>query len=234
MRGFLWAGMVSALLAVMIFGIPANAQVTGVTSKPPAIETLVEQARDDGYQVILVPPGGAGVAETVAGGTDIMSITARIETRAQSARDRLVVILSGLDAFPAQLMAVIERHGKTSGAYWPALALALVAVFLMIGWGVERVVDRWLHSHFQYASSATSADRAGKISYLLLRAVMRALTVFCQLAVAGILTVGFGPDTPAWPTASVTISRLRALSLRMAPAVQRGSAPSDEPSTSGA
>lgn len=203
MRGWVSLGLLLALLVGFGVLAPAEAQVIGADPEPSAIETLVEQAREDGYRVILVPSEEAGTTQRAAAAVDIISITAVIEARAQAARNRLVEILSGLDRFPAHLMTVVERHAKTSGVYWPALALGLVAAFLTIGWVVEGVIARWLQGYFSYVFSPTPADRAEKISYLLLRAVMRGLTVISQLTVAGLLTIGFGPDTPAWRSTMV-------------------------------
>lgn len=208
------AVLATLALGLMLLGfqLPALAQVPGVvasaadatgdaaTDDTATLRSLAEKARAEGYQIILVPrESDAGGQARDAG--DLMAQTAAMEQRAQLARDRLVAVLSSLPDLPGQIEGVATRGAKETGTpWWPVLAIAMAALFLAIGYVAARQLDVWFYNHFHYLYRPDPTSRSERLTYLLVRVVMRTVIVAVQVIVAGILMIALAPDADAWRT----------------------------------
>lgn len=203
MRAWLVATLVLALLW-LVPTVPAFAQAAAIladqaeaNTAADSVEALVERAREDGYRILLVPPEAISQS-SVTSGDDLISVTSRLESRASAAHDRLVQIFEDLHTFPDHVAEIVELRADGGTVWWPLLAVLLAAGFLAIGFVVARLVEHWMVAKFASLYSDETQTRSEKIGYLLIRVLLRSVVVVIQVGVAGVLTIGFGPDAPAW------------------------------------
>jgi moderate conductance mechanosensitive channel len=204
-----------AIAVVLSWILGANTQAIAQVSGGPAraaakevdgnsIEILVEAAREQGYRVVLVPPENPEAL--IENNDDILSTSAAIQKQATRARDRLFTVLAGVPDFPREVAAAIKRNDPGMGQSWPAMAILLAALYLIIGAGARRGMDSWGRSHFMHLFNPVPANRAEKIFYLGTRAVMQSVGLLVQLAIAGILLVAINiGGTPMRVTGSLVI-----------------------------
>lgn len=180
--------------------LAGQAATDGAPSDAATLQSLAEKARAEGYQIILVPPGSPGGDGTGARApADLMAQTAMMEQRIQRARDRLVQVLRSLPALPEHVAEVVVGAAEDAGTpWWPVLAIGLAAIFLVIGWLTARRLDVWFYNHFHYLYRPDPSSRAERLTYLLVRVMMRSVIVLVQIVVAGLLTVVLAPDSIAW------------------------------------
>ncbi|MEP3115685.1 mechanosensitive ion channel family protein [Nisaea sp.] len=192
----------SLLLALLIltaaFGpIAARAQIP-VQAEPGTLESLVEQAQEDGYQIILVPQGAA-TSDVASGGADIISATARFEVLARKARGRLVEILSDMDAFPQHVHEVLKKNAGLDGSpWWIVQAFVLAVAFLVVAYLVVIPVRRWMASRFENLYTPEPEDRTDRLIYPLQRVILKMLGVALQIGLAAMLVVLFGDESVPW------------------------------------
>ncbi|MDA0341475.1 MAG: mechanosensitive ion channel [Proteobacteria bacterium] len=177
-------GMVGGAVA-QVSGGAARLAAKEVDAK--SIKALVEAAREQGYRVVLVPPEHAEIA--VENDDGVLSTSTALQVRATRVRNRFLEVLAGVPEFPGEVAAAIKRNDQGMGPFWPAMAILLAVLYLLIGAGARRGLDSWGSSHFMYLFNPTPKDRAEKILYLGTRALMRTISLFVQLAIAGILLV---------------------------------------------
>ena len=141
-----------AIAVVLSWILGANTQAIAQVSGGPAraaakevdgnsIEILVEAAREQGYRVVLVPPENPEAL--IENNDDILSTSAAIQKQATRARDRLFTVLAGVPDFPREVAAAIKRNDPGMGQSWPAMAILLAALYLIIGAGARRGMDSW-------------------------------------------------------------------------------------------
>ena len=172
-------------VVAQLSGGAARAAAAEIDGK--SIEALVDAAREQGYRVVLVPPEREDIVIEMDGG--VLSTGAALQGQAARVRDRLLKVLAGVPDFPGQVAAAIKRNDPGMGPSWPAMAILLAVLYLFIGAGVRRGIDRWGRAHFMYLFNPTPRNRAEKTLYLGIRAVMQIIGLAVQLAVAGILLV---------------------------------------------
>jgi moderate conductance mechanosensitive channel len=163
------------------------AKAAGSKSDSASIEALVEAAREQGYRVVLVPPDTPPSDLEADGG--VLSAGATLQRRASRARDRFFEVLAGVPDFPGQVGAAVKRHDPGMGSSWPLMAILLAGLYLFIGAGARRGMERWGRAHFMHLFNPTPTDRAEKILYLATRAFLRSVGLVLQLAIAGLLLV---------------------------------------------
>jgi len=214
MRGYLVR--VGWLLTLLLIGVALNGSLgagharaqaasvlaagKGETAGSSSIETLLKAAKEEGYQVILVPPTAPEQPADAASESDLISMTTGIEARARAARRALAQVLTVAPGLPAYLADKVQRNAEIHSVspWWPIQAFGLAAVLLLVGYGVSRLWDRWAAQYFVTLFHPEPANRSEKISYLLTRAVLMTVSVAIQAAVAGLLIVGFAPEAPPW------------------------------------
>lgn len=211
MRGLFCAALVVSMMLLGIgFGTTVSAQsptplMQEKSNAAGDVETLVERARQDGYRIILVPPEDAAAAANAAPAStgNLISITARIESQGRVAKARLIEILSDINAFPDHVADVVAARAEGGTLWWPVLALGLAALFLLIGMVPGRALEVWMAAKFASLYSENPESRSEQIGYLLIRVLLRGFAVLVQVGVAGLLTLGFGPETAGWRTTMV-------------------------------
>lgn len=166
-----------------------------------SVQALVDAAREDGYQIILVPPT-TQASEPATGAGDIISLTATIEARARAAREALVSVIAALPKFADNVGQMIagnaEQHGVSVA--WPLHAIGLGIVFLTLGYACAHLFNVWASEHFRALFNPEPQSRAEKIAYLLIRALMMSVAVGIQAIATGVLIVGIGPEEPPFRT----------------------------------
>lgn len=156
-------------------------------------------------------------AETPAGA---MASAAMIDDRMMTVRQQLRRVVAELPVLPGQIATLLDRHDGGLGPAWPLYLAALTVVFVGIGHVAERWYAGWARAQLAYMFQAAPEARAGKISYLLARAVLEAAGVALQTAVAVVLVaaadVGGGPGRATGLTivAGVALARLVGMLLR--------------------
>jgi small-conductance mechanosensitive channel len=164
------------------------------------LSTLVEAAKESGSRVIIVDPSGTmdkPPAAKVPTGTAALL----------AARDELVRIIEAMRLAPGQMTATLDRHGGGQGAGWVLPAVLLGIVYLLIGYGGERLFANWGRRRFMYLFNAEPKDRAERIGYLIVRAIMMFIGVAVMAGVALVLAALFaGGDKAVWTTQRVLIT----------------------------
>ena len=200
----------AVLIAIGLWHFPtkvhAQAQLLAGTEKekPSSIESLLEAAQNDGYQVILVPPQAEQDPKPAAG-DNIIVWTARIEARARAVREALVDVIASLPSFPAHVQEMIARNAKAHGVspWWSVQAVGLGLLFLTGGYLASRLFSRWIRGHFAYLFNPEPQSRSEKIAYLLIRVVIMSLTATVLAAATGLLIIALGPEAPPFRTTMV-------------------------------
>ncbi len=201
---------ISTLFAAIVLLLPTEAAAQAhllagsEEEKASSIETLLDAAQADGYQVILVPPQAPEKSEAGDGG-NIITWTAILERRARAVREALVDVIASLPSFPAHVQDMIARNAKAHGVspWWPVQAVALGLLFLLGGYGASRLFSRWIRAHFAYLFNPEPQSRSEKIAYLLLRVVIMSLTASVLAAATGLLIMALGPEAPPFRTTMV-------------------------------
>ena len=172
---------------------PASAQSTD------NISALVDAAKESGARVIIVDPAGdqaAAEAAKPAGGT-----AALLRARAEFQR-----IIQAMNSAPSEIMATLNNHGGGTGTGWVFTALLLGIIYLVIGYVGERLFSGWARRRFMSFFHEQPRDRAEKIGYLIVRAVMMAIGVFVMAVIALALAAIFaGSNEAFWITQRVLI-----------------------------
>ena len=193
--GFLPIVSVFALFVSLVLSTgPALAQ------SQDSLSALVEAARKSGMEVIIIDPNKqaeAGEAKASAAGAEAML----------AARDELIRVLGTLGQAPAEMAATLDRHGGGDGSGWVLIAVLLAIIYLMIGYGGERLFSNWGRQHFMHLFNEVPKDRAEKIGYLIVRAVMMTIGVVVMAMIALVLAALFsGDNEPVWITQRVMIT----------------------------
>ncbi|MGB1027621.1 MAG: hypothetical protein ACPGYL_13760, partial [Rhodospirillaceae bacterium] len=177
--------------------VPLPAEDSGTT-----LEALVEQAEQEGYQILLVPrDSDTSATAEGAEATDMVAVTSKLGERARDARLKFSEIVQDLPLLPGHLDRVVHRAAEDSTPWWPLLSIAAAGLFLLIGYLASRLQDGWLRERFKHLYTPHPQDRSDKIAYLLLMVVMRSLAVITQVAIASLLMIAVTPDDHAWRTA---------------------------------
>ncbi len=173
---------------------------TGQAQVPPGMSSLVDAAKESGARVIIVEPEGeAAAAETAKRITIASALLA--------ARDEFQRIVQAMNTAPSEMAATLNSHGNGSGAGWVFTAVLLGIIYLLIGYGGERLFSNWARQRFMYLFHEEPKDRAEKIGYLIVRSVMMSIGVAVMAMIALVLAALFSGDNEAvWTTQRVMIA----------------------------
>lgn len=173
-----------------------SAQTTS-DANPVALESLVQQAQEDGYQIILVPKSDDASAEEAGG--DIITLTAAFESRARDARERLGAILGDSHVFGARIYDVLEKRAGPSGdPLWIVYAFLIALVFLAISYLAFIPVGRWMQGRFKHLYKEDPQTRTERLVYPLQRVFLKTFGVVVQTGFAAVLVVALGDPSPPW------------------------------------
>ncbi len=162
-------------------GWSANAEILKPADSSE-LQLLIDQAQREGAHVVVIEaPVPVGNAEGAVARQGIPSL---VTERALAARERLGEVLANAGVFFARAGQAIRQHHPEGSAAWPVKVVALVVLFLLLGYGAERLFHRWARPHFLYLFNATPQSAAEKIAYLLLRGFFQFIGLFIQLLVA--------------------------------------------------
>ena len=186
--------LLSLIGAVVLSIGPGSAQTKDDLS------ALVDAARESGARVIIVDPSGS--LETPEAAKPLTSSAALL-----AARDELVRIIGAMRDAPGEMAATLDRHGGGQGAGWVLPAVLLGIVYLLIGYGGERLFSNWGRQHFMYLFGDVPRDRAERIGYLIVRALLMVIGVAIMAGVALVLAALFDKGHEAvWTTQRVLIT----------------------------
>jgi len=151
------------------------------------LQTLIEQAQQNGSTVVVIGVP-AGQAEPAG---DEISGAAAYEQRAIEARKNFRAIIEESPMVIERVHAAVGRADADGSIQWPIWATGLALIYLLIGYGVEYMFRGWSRPHFAYFCKEHPDTRSEKIAYLLFRAVMQAMALLMQAAVAAVLVISF-------------------------------------------
>lgn len=179
------------------------------------LDAWLRSAAADGYRVIVVGPASRESSTPPA--ASAIGTGMAMQERAMQARARLRDVVSGIDDFPEEVERITIRQGDP---WWPFVAIAYAIACLLAGVLAELGYDRWARSQFDYAFDREPGSRADRISYFMVRALMSAVGVAVQGAVAALLVVatdlGARPDrvTALLAIIMVVVARLVSVVFR--------------------
>ncbi len=167
--------VICALLLIAMVQYSGTAK--GAASTAPGglsqteLEALIETARTQGVDVIVVSPSG----ETEA--TD-KSETPLIESLNESlsvGRERLGDLLVHVPNISSDIAAVLNPAAPSASATDLLIAMAVVVALLLAAIVPERLYGEWLKKRFRSVWPDGARDFSGKTIFLLLRFVARSL-----------------------------------------------------------
>ncbi|MGI9421970.1 MAG: mechanosensitive ion channel family protein [Hyphomicrobiaceae bacterium] len=182
-----------ACLFLSLLAGAAQAQLptlTTTTTETTNLEAIIEQAKKNGVQIIVVDPNtkspAAGTAEPTG-----EPFAIRMQRSAYRIRNRFVEILGSLPEFPARAYAAVIAQSPEKAVTWPLVTLAFTAIFLLIGAAARFAFQRWGRDKVLTYFRAEPESEAEKIGFLYSRAILSLLGLAVQLAVAALLVVAF-------------------------------------------
>lgn len=226
LAGLLLAGASAWAAGQTVAGQSATTSTGQAAAAPASLDRMIEAAKADGYSVVVINPATPAAAAPAA--TPMMMTAAMMDDRMMTLREKLGWIVAGLPALPGAFVAFLDHHAGGMGTAWPLYLVALAAVFLAAGYGVERWYGRWAEAQLADTFHEAPEDRSDKIAFLLTRALAEAVGVVIQGVVAVALVVaadvGEGPGraTGLTTVAAVILARLVDVLLRALIAPDRG------------
>ena len=167
---------------------------------PPGISNLVDAAKESGARVIIVEPEGEAAAAETAKPAGLTNALLR-------AREEFHQTIAAARAAPSEMAATLNSQGGGTGTGWVFTAVLLGIIYLLIGYGGERLFSNWARQRFMNLFNPQPKDRAEKIGYLIVRAVMMTIGVALMAVIALILAAAFAGENQAiWTTHRVMIS----------------------------
>ncbi len=189
-----------AIALLCLLGAVVLAIGSSAAQSKDDLSALVDAARESGARVIIVDPsGGLEKPEAANPLTEGAALLA--------ARDELLRIIGAMRGAPGEMAATLDRHGGGQGAAWVLPAVLLGFVYLLLGYGGERLFANWGRRHFMYLFNKEPKDRAERIGYLIVRALMMLVGVAIMAGIALVLAALFaGGDKAVWTTQRVLIT----------------------------
>ena len=188
-------GLLPGLLVFLMLAVSvSHAQM------PPGISNLVDAAKESGARVIIVEPEGEAAAAEAAK-------PAGLTNALLQAREEFQRTIARAAAAPSEMAATLNSQGGGTGTGWVITAILLGIIYLLIGYGGERLFSNWARQRFMNLFNPQPKDRAEKIGYLIVRAVMMTIGVAVMAVIALILAAAFsGENQAVWTTQRVMIS----------------------------
>ncbi len=179
-----------AIIALLLSGVMStiSAQPAEAPRVTPKLEEIIEKARKDGVQVVVVD------SRNVANPTpepERRSLAVRIQADAVRARARLFEILAGTTELAAQAKAAIARKSPLKSVSWPLLTAGLTMLFLLGGWLVRALFIRSAEGTLLKYFQTTPNSNAEKIGFLYTRATIGFVGLAIQVLVAALLVLAF-------------------------------------------
>lgn len=182
---------IAGLLAFLL-----TAPVQAQENTPANLAPLVEQAKKDGMTVVIMTPSQAAPAATPAAGAPQMET--RMTDLGLRLREEISRLVKHSPQIPQRIVNALELaspDGKPWWILWPAFVAVLGIVAGILP---ARYFGLWMREMFRPMLDPNPQDRAGKVSYLLVRAVNLALAVSimfaCGMIVAIIFDTGHEPS----------------------------------------
>ncbi|MCC2113940.1 MAG: hypothetical protein KDJ16_18030, partial [Hyphomicrobiales bacterium] len=178
-----FSGIVGILLVVGFLLSPPIAEPAYAQSDD-ALTAIVDAAKASGARVVIIDPGAD---------------TAAADTPARSSRDILldaraefIRILGRVGELPGAISAAITSQETTEGqSGWIFLAVLAAVLYLAIGYLGEHYFRAWARRRFLNLFRATPENRAERIGYLIVRAILMlfgaAITTAIALTLSGVL-----------------------------------------------
>ena len=185
------AAILVVLGAILALAPAADAETLKAADAEELLKLLTE-AQQEGAQVVVIeaPPGST---ETPDAEQKEPSAT----EQALLVRKRAAFILASTGNFLKHAGEAIRRHDPEGSAFWPVVALLQVLVFLVVGYGTERLFHNWARPHFSHHFNPSPQSEAEKISYLLFRATLQLIGLAVMLVVAVLVGWAFDQGNPA-------------------------------------
>ena len=194
MRILTFRNLISAALLISLCSALSFTASSGFAQTDEKLSAIVEAARESGSRVIIVDPSGTLNKPEE---TEPRTIT----TTLLATRDEFVRIVAAMRSAPGEMIETLDRHGGGQGAGWVIPAVLLGIVYLLVGYAGERLISSWGRQHFMYLFNEKPKNRAERIGYLIVRAVMMLIGVATTAVIALILAALFaGGDEAVWAT----------------------------------
>ncbi len=168
---------------------------------PKSMESLVEQARKDGFAVVVISPQDEAPASSDADMSTMMT------EMGLTARQRLKVVLANAPNLPSDIAAAVRSASPDGTMNWLLIALATAIGGILVGFLPSRAIQYWGREHFRHMYHSQPSDRAEKIGYLLFRAALMLINAILLFAVAAVIAIIFDTDhAPTRATIFVIVS----------------------------
>ncbi len=192
---------VFACLAVVFVSMPATAQTLSEAEGSDIatqLEPLLDKAREDGLNVIIVGPAKKDVGVKEDGPS--------FRERALKIRTELQRIIPKAPELPSAIYTALKKRSPDGTFNWLWIAIATAVGGLALGYAISYSARSWSQRHFRTRFSEEVETRAEKISYLMFRAFVILVNVCIAGAIAGLVAIVFDSGhEPSYGTIAVII-----------------------------
>ena len=152
---------------------------------PRSVESLVEQARKDGFAVVVISPQDE---QTAPAGVDMSTMMTEMGL---SARQKMKRILSNAPNLFSDIAQAVMLASPNGNFQWLFIAVATALCGILIGLLPARAIQYWGREHFRAMYNPHPHDNAEKIGYLYFRAALYTLNTVLLFGIAAIIAIAF-------------------------------------------
>ncbi|MCG6857077.1 MAG: mechanosensitive ion channel family protein [Salaquimonas sp.] len=150
---------------------------------PKSVESLVEQARKDGFAVVVISPQDEKAADS---GPDMSSMMTEMGL---TARQKMKRILANAPNLFTEIGKAITTASPDGTFNWLFIAVGTSLLGILIGFLPARAIQYWGREHFRAMYNPHPADNAEKIGYLYFRASLYLLNTVLLFGVAVVVAI---------------------------------------------
>jgi small-conductance mechanosensitive channel len=186
--------MASPVLAAVLAAILNLALIPAALAQvPDNVQTLIEEAEQNGMTVIVIAPESEEAAPAVEPTQNADGLHSAVTLISTEIRE----IAGSWGTLRAEARSAMASHGDGSRSWiFPTLLLGLVP--LAVGSAAAWLLGRWLRARFSAAAPLAPRDRADRLLRLLGLAVLRIVLLAVLLAVALLVAVIIREGSPSW------------------------------------
>jgi len=158
------------------------------------VDSLIGKAREEGSTIVVITPNSASSSNQHP---EMMSMMMD-STNMLVVRSRLRDMLANAGKFWPEFKRVLAASSPDGTYNWLLIAVGTAVAGMLAGLGLYRLITGWLRDHFAEQRNIQNPTRAQQLYYLLLRAILLAVSSVVMFGVAIIVAIVF--DTGHEPT----------------------------------